>query len=304
MTRAEALEALGSPDLHLRLRAARMLAQSAQPGDSVRLQEALTVEKVMWVRTALRQAIARTASDKDEAERTDEDMGDIVSPEVLDQIRTISVNETTKRVVHEIAPILGVLRMYAKEEVRGFDTSKTREQIERLQELLRALDRLSQAAVAPSLSEFDLSALIRGVVESEAPTRKVKVDLAGPTPLVVVGDPGLVDLALGNGVRNAIEAVEGLYAGKDDPPSVVINWGETDRDVWIAVLDRGPGPPVAVDRAFEIGSTTKENHLGMGLATARQAVISMSGTVFLRLRTETGGAQFEFRWPKTAVPEE
>jgi len=159
---------------------------------------------------------------------------------------------------------------------------------------------LSQAAVAPILQEFDLSGLARGIVDIEMTGHRARVELAGSTPLLVIGDSTLVELTLANGIRNAIEAVEQLHTKLDDIPPVVINWGETDRDVWVAVLDKGAGPPLAIGRAFEIGSTTKEGHLGMGLATARQAVESLSGTVTLALRSEGGGARFEFRWPKTA----
>jgi signal transduction histidine kinase len=298
--RSEALSALSSTDLAVRLDAARSLAQNAREADVPRLQQALTSEKVVWVRTALRQAIAR-ASEDSQPTSGDHETEEVVPPEVFDQIRTIAVNETTRRIVHEVAPIVGALRMYAREEISGFEKSKTQTQIERLQLLLHAIDRLSQAAVAPTLREFDLSALIKSLADAETTARKTKVDLAGPTPLLVVGDSSLVEIAAANGLRNAIEAVEEIGLKEAVPTPVVVNWGETDRDIWVVVLDKGSGPPNAIERAFEIGSTTKENHLGMGLATARQAVQSMSGTISLSLRAETGGARFEIRWPRTQV---
>ena len=47
---------------------------------------------------------------------------------------------------------------------------------------------------------------------------------------------------------------------------------------------------------IEIGSTTKAGHLGMGLATAQQALISLGGSV--RLIPAERGVRFEMRWPK------
>jgi nitrogen fixation/metabolism regulation signal transduction histidine kinase len=242
-------------------------------------------------------AIARASLQTGPPVEMDLEAGDIVPAEVSEQIKTISVNETTKLIVHEIAPILGALRLYAREEVPNFDGSRTRIQVERLHQLLRALDGLSHAAVAPTIQEFDLAGLVTEVAVAEAEGQHVKVDLTGAAPLVVFGDPSLVRIALGNGIRNAVEAVQGTEAKTGASP-VVVTWGDTDRDVWVAVLDLGTGPPIAVERAFEIGITTKQDHLGMGLATARQAIRSMSGTVSLLLRSETGGARFEIRWPK------
>ena len=53
-----------------------------------------------------------------------------------------------------------------------------------------------------------------------------------------------------------------------------------------------------VDKAFEVGVTTKPkaDHLGMGLAIARRAAHSLGGQVSLSPR-EGGGASFELRWP-------
>lgn len=298
MSHNQALSALSDPELDKRLAAARTLALGATPADAARLQEALATEKVVWVRTALRQAILRASKQDSTPETTDESIGEVVSVEAFEQIKTIATSAVTRQIVHEIAPVLGVLRLFAKDEISNFEDSRTKRQIDRLADLLRALDRLSRAANAPVLEEFDLSTLAHGVVEAETTGHKVRVDLAGPTPLVVIGDPTLVVLTLANGVRNAIEAVEQLHATSEDIPPVVVNWGETDRDVWIAVLDKGPGPPSAAGRAFEIGTTTKKGHLGMGLATAQQAATSLGGAVTLGLRSEEGGARFEVRWPR------
>jgi signal transduction histidine kinase len=299
MTRDEAYEAIKSPDLNQRLQAARLFAQSAEPRDVQLLQAALAVETVTWVKSALRQAIARAQPDiVQPSSESENELTNLVSADVFEQIKAMAVNETTMRLVHEIEPILGVLRMRAKQEIPSYDSSRTKVQIDRLGELVRALDRLSRATVAPTLSEFDLAELVARVADGETPDRRVKVHLAGTSPLLVLGDPSLVEIALSNALRNAIEATETVYPQQVEAPAVIVNWGETERDVWVTVLDRGPGPPVAVERAFEIGSTTKENHLGMGLATARQAIRSLAGDVSLGPRAETGGGRLDLRWPR------
>jgi signal transduction histidine kinase len=121
------------------------------------------------------------------------------------------------------------------------------------------------------------------------------MSLAGPSPFVAVGDRGLVELALRNGVINAVEATREIDAGDDDH-SIVVNWNKTDRDYWVAVLDRGPGIPERAAAIFDFGTTTKEGHLGMGLALAIRAARSMRGDLSIATR-ETEGARYELRWP-------
>lgn len=297
MKREEALSALRSRALDKRLEAARSLITLAKPGDAASMQEALASETVVWVQSALKRALARI--NRAVGPSTSEaDLEEIVPAEAAEQIRTIAVNNVTRQIVHEIAPVVGVLRIHAQAEIANYSDSNTQQQIERLSSWLDALDRLSSAAVAPKLAEFDLSETVRKTADGETAARHTRVDLAGPSPLLLVGDRSLIELALSNGIRNALEAAEQMDGAGDLPP-VVVSWGETDRDFWIAVLDRGMGPPEAASRAFEIGTTTKKGHLGMGLATARQAMQSLGGEVALSLRGEGGGARFDLRWPKT-----
>lgn len=303
MTRESALRDLTKPELDTRLKAARTLAGSARPEDAAALQQALAKEKVAWVRTALRQAILRVSAGEKASGMSDHEFGQLVSEEAFDHIRTVAVSAVTKQIVHEISPVLGLIRLHAKDEIEGYEGSQTRTHVDRLGDWLQALDRLSRAAVPPVFEELDLSATIRGIVEAETTGHSAKVELAGPSPQLIVGDPALIELALANGLRNAIEAVEASHSASDELPPIVINWGDTDQEVWVAVLDKGPGPPLAVDRAFDIGSTNKPDHLGMGLATARQAVESLSGVATLALRSEEGGARFELRWPRPATAE-
>jgi len=295
MKRVEALAALQSRALDIRLEAARALITLAKPEDVAVMQTALASESVVWVQSALKRALLRLSRSGTEL-REDNELEEIVPAEAAAQIRTIAVNNVTRQIVHEIAPIVGVLRVHAEVEVANYSESSTHQQIERLSSWLDALNRLSSAAVAPKLAEFDLAETIRSTADEETVGRHSRVDLAGPSPLLLVGDRSLVELALSNGIRNALEAVEQTNGDEDLSP-IVVSWGETDRDFWITVLDRGMGPPGAASRAFEIGSTTKKGHLGMGLTTARQAIQSLGGEVNLTTRGEGGGARFELRWP-------
>lgn len=294
-----AWEKLRSSDQYERLRAARYFSRRAGSSDADRLKRALADESVVWVRNALRQAVDR-ATGAVEEEDTAEDPAEQQTAslkEASEDIYAEAVEHTTGQLLHEIEPVIGSLSYFAKQEIDDFEDSDTKARIDHLKALLHAIDELNSAASAPSFSEFDLSQLIQRTASGEVADDDVAIELPGPTPLLVAGDEQLVGLVLQNAIRNAVEATK-RAANDSSLPSIVINWGETERDYWVAVLDEGRGPPTGMDRAFGIGSTTKEGHLGMGLAVARQAIHSLSGAIDLQPRSKEGGARLTFRWPK------
>ena len=81
------------------------------------------------------------------------------------------------------------------------------------------------------------------------------VSLVGPSPMVITSDPALLRLAISNGIRNALEAVSTLAI--EEPHPVVMTWGMTDIDYWVAIVDKGPGIVGPSEAAFGIGKTTK-----------------------------------------------
>jgi len=78
---------------------------------------------------------------------------------------------------------------------------------------------------------------------------------------------------------------------------VTISWGDTDVDYWLAVVDHGGGLTGPIETAFEIGNSTKKDHIGFGLAIARQAVETMIGSLSLE-PAKHGGALYTARWRK------
>jgi signal transduction histidine kinase len=266
------------------------LEHCGEAGDVEVLQAVLATETNSWTKKALTKAIkvlTGEALDKPiqlAAEGEDD--------RIIEEIHAAAVEETTQRLLHEIRPILGRLNLYASQELQNLKESKTSVELTRLGRLVAAIDLLSQAASSPVFAEFDMAALLDQIVTSEATNLSVKVEQAGQKPFLIMGSSTLVGLVAGNGVRNAIEASVSVQAAEP----VVVSWGSTDRDHWITVLDRGPGLPVGSHNVFEIGTTTKKDHLGMGLALAKRAALSLNGSLELAPRSPNG-ARFEFRWP-------
>lgn len=293
---SELARKLGSTDPRERLDAARHLAEHADTKQIGLIEGALAVETVAWVTSALKRALQRarpTDSAASGPERVE------LSADQTAQIYSDALETTAKQIIHEIEPILGALRLSAETEMANFDGSDTKRGLERMQALVTGLARLRQAASAPRLEEFALDQCIFAWIAEEVRQKPVSVLRAGPQETVVEGDESLVWLAFVNGLRNAIDATLALPFERERYPEITVNWGVTDVDNWVSIVDAGVGFRGSLSRAFEIGSTTKAGHLGMGLATAQQAMTSLGGSV--RLIPGEPGMRFEMRWPKAAT---
>lgn len=287
---------LGSADPRERLDAARHLAEHADVKQIPLIEGALAVETIAWVNSALKRALQRTRPSDGVAPRRERIE---LSAEQTAQIYSDALETTAKQIIHEIEPILGALRLSAETEMANFEESDTKRGLERMDALVAGLARLRQAASAPKLEDLALDQCIFAWIAEEVGQKPVGILRAGPQETVVEGDKGLVYLAFVNGLRNAIDATLVLPVENQRYPEITVNWGATDIDVWIAIVDAGIGFRGSLSRAFEIGSTTKGGHLGMGLATAQQAMTSLGGTV--RLIPGERGTRFEMRWPKVAT---
>jgi signal transduction histidine kinase len=291
MDRTEALQLLTAAAPDDRLRAARSLARNCIESDLPALQAALSAETNRWVKSALSKAIVSVQTGPQQVHLSTSVEGE--EDRILEQIHAEAVEETTKRLVHEIRPILGRLDVCAGSEIPDYQKSRTKREWSRLVDFLSVIDKLSRAASPPIYGEFDLSAAIEDVI-TMVRIDAVAIECIGPKPQVIIGAGSYIQLILANAIRNSVEATKDLPVKEP----VVVSWGVTDRDYWITVLDRGSGLPAATHKIFEIGTTTKKDHLGMGLALAQQAALSVNGKITLGPR-EPSGTRFEFRWPKS-----
>lgn len=295
MTRDDALALLRSESAHERLRAARFLSRNVEASDFQVLRAARNVESVSYVQDTLDRAIARAiglaptipaAAQLDEPE---------VPEDARKRIRSQAIEWITGFVLHELASLTGLIARAASQEIPGYQDSKTRRHLTTLQRIFPAIEQLKGATIAPKLEQFDLSILLTEIQSEEEGNADVAISMQGPRPLIVMGDPALLRLAVRNGLRNAIEAVAEFPS--KDPHSVVLTWGETDIDYWIVVIDKGPGLIGPTGPVFELGKSRKLGHIGFGLAIARQAIETLGGNVSLE-PAAGGGARYELRWER------
>lgn len=294
MTREEALESLSSSSAHVRLKGARFLARNSDPSDLRLLQDALRAETVSYVRQSLVRAMTRAS--RAAMSVTSGVLEEIETPiDIRIRIRTEATKEVAGQLLHEIASPVGLIASAAGREIPNYEESRTKRHVESLKRIFGAIEQLKSATAVPNPIEFDLAELIAELEAEAAGTSAADVSLHGPKPMLITSDPALLRLAVSNGLRNAVEAV--ANAQGDEPHSIIVSWGETDVDYWVAVLDRGPGLVGPMEAAFGIGKTTKNGHSGFGLAIARQAIETLDGACTLQPATE-GGARFEVRWER------
>lgn len=129
--------------------------------------------------------------------------------------------------------------------------------------------------------------LASGLAEAAAVRLDSRVE---PPGLVLDADPDLIDQALINLVRNAIEAAEGA---NDAAVTLTATLDERGHAM-LEVADTGPGLPDELrERVFVPFFTTKAKGSGIGLSIVRQIMLAHGGTVEALSRdTPPGGAVF------------
>ena len=170
--------------------------------------------------------------------------------------------------------------------------SRTETLVNSLASLLSGIRNLKAAASKANFSECDLAQECRdacGIFADEGDIFR----FAKQSPFLVEIDPDLLKLALTNVIKNAVDALNTLPA--DAERSITLNWGRAGREFWISVLDSGPGFDGEPSSMVEFGRSTKDEHIGFGLATAKQAMQAMEGDVY-PANAVGGGARVELRW--------
>jgi two-component system, NtrC family, nitrogen regulation sensor histidine kinase NtrY len=150
----------------------------------------------------------------------------------------------------------------------------------------------------PALQEVSLDALLHRLVALPAWQR---VQLDAPYPVSAPVDPGQLEQALINLLKNAFEAVS-LARGADGgavDSAVQVVLMRTRESAVIEVRDKGPGITNA-ENLFVPFFTTKPGGSGIGLALSRQIVEGHGGTLTLENRTDGSGCIARVSLPMTA----
>lgn len=200
----------------------------------------------------------------------------------------------TERILHQLNPLIGDIEQAAAADIAVYQGSRTQIAIGQIQLQAEAIIKLYNASKPASIEEFDLAAAIRNCLPHDLEHQRCRVSFAGSQPTMVQGDPALIAVAVTNTLRNAIEASLPIATDSHKPP-IIVNWGMTDRENWISIIDEGVGFGGTIAGAFEIGSSTK-GHSGHGLPAAKAAMLSLSGNIEM-IPQEDKGCAVNLSWP-------
>jgi signal transduction histidine kinase len=159
-----------------------------------------------------------------------------------------------------------------------------------LERLKRVANRFERIGRPPRKEKVDIGELVERVAtyfRARVPTLAQRVTITssrGDEPLIVNGDPVLLEWAIESLAKNAIDALAGR-GGQVTMSAAALPEGE----VRVRVSDTGPGVPRELGRRiFEPGFSTKEHGWGIGLPLARRIVRDNHGGELLLVPSERG----------------
>ena len=213
------------------------------------------------------------------------------------------LGELAAGVAHELRNGLATLGGYltllerdlaaSDRQIAGEYLAELRGETQRLQRVVADFLGFAQPGAA-RLVAVDLAALVRHAAADpalDAAALQVETaaaadggDASSRAP-VLAGDPQLLERALRNLLRNALEAQQ--RSGAPTPVEILAGW--RDDRFEIAIRDRGPGlSPEMRRRLFQPFASDRPGGVGMGLALAHRIVALHGGTLALEPRPEGG----------------
>lgn len=223
--------------------------------------------------------------------------------------RLAQLGQAVARISHDLRNILTTSQIFADRLETSADPAVRRAAPKLVNSISRAVT-LCETTLAfgkaeeptPSLSRFNLSALVAEVTEGEAMAAD-RLDGAEPIEFLTDVPPGLSIRAdrdqlfrvLSNLARNARQAIEATRR----PGTIEIGAGEDEYEWWIRIGDTGPGlPKKARDFLFQpFSGGSRKGGSGLGLAIAADLVRNHGGRLEL-LRSDEDGTQFILHLPR------
>jgi len=225
--------------------------------------------------------------------------------------RLSALGEMAAGIAHEIRNPLAAIQLYAglaTEDLRQCEGDASNAALENVGKIAAAVrgmsaivnDVLSFArGIDPTRRACPVSEVFDQVLASSTPS----IDHAGVMvvrrdlerePLSMHADAGLVQQALMNLVRNAVDAMAGVEGRR----VLTVDARPDELGVVLTVADTGPGvPDDCIDRIFNPFFTTRNSGTGLGLAIVHRIADAHGGAIAVHRDPNQGGAVFSLSIP-------
>ncbi len=201
--------------------------------------------------------------------------------------RELAWREMARQVAHEIKNPLTPMKLKVQFLQQAYESGDPRlgqiiqsttalviQQIESLAGIATAFSGF--AAMPESKPElFDARGILEHICELYAHERSEVVATPSPAPLWVFADRDGLERAIGNLVKNGLQAIPEGREGRVE----MRGWAEGEECI-ITITDNGTGiAPEAQDKIFVPNFSTKSSGMGLGLAIVRHMVERAGGTI-------------------------
>jgi PAS domain S-box-containing protein len=218
--------------------------------------------------------------------------------ELLRKERLAVLGQLSGGLAHQLRNPLGAIQNAVAMLRRDSDAETTHQALAVIDEEVRRADRtirdlLDYASIRPpNIDAVQMTSLVEQAIDLEHPPEGVDIRTDVDTCAVALADPSQLLAALGNVIRNAIEAV-----AERDPAIVSIRVERRGERIELEVADNGPGVAASArERLFEPLVTTKPLGVGLGLSIARNLIDNQGGSIRYE-SSELGGAAFVIDLP-------
>src|SRR5690606_16147944 len=213
--------------------------------------------------------------------------------------RLAAIGQVAGGIAHELRNPLNVIKtsVYYLRNARNPAEEKKAEHLERIERQVGVADRVITALndfaklPVPEFRPVSVPELIREVLDQTSLPEGVRVACEVPPECqMVLGDQGQLQIAFGNLIRNARDAMP-------DGGELRLTGLRTDREAAVTIADTGHGIKAAdLDRIAEPLFSTKVRGIGLGLAITR-AILEKHGGKLTVVSEEGKGAAFTVHLP-------
>lgn len=291
MSKQELLEILEKGLSSEKLVAIANLRDLVERDDLAKLRKITENEDDIFVKNAINKIISKiNFPQQNESEVINNELNTF---DFNKKVKAEAIEWVSGTILHELSKYVAQIQLEAQAEVKDYHNSRVKNKIDKFIEVFDAISDLKKANNLNNFINFDLHDYILNFIDQEYCEHSDYIALIGAKPFNINSSKGLISLVFKNGLKNAIEAVS-IKNIEDRRISIIL--GNKNSEYWISIIDNGPGlSEKSKNKLFNIGITTKESHIGFGLAIAEQAIQTLNGQVELN-NSEKGGAEFKMCW--------